>query len=404
MLGKQVTGHHRRDTWIAIWLGIVGALLYGLTVFQSDYIQLIERGEAAQAAIEALDQMRRPFLELKQAEVRLMESAGESSTISGVEKAIDDGRHELSQYVDLASYNKELQKAVARLEASYKVWVSLELELVRKRAFLVAGSDTLTEHRELDALALRNSSAFLAVMDVLGEGEKPIHRDIAAGTAALYGLLASSLTLIAYLVLVVFWREVAFRKRERLCYESDLQLHRLAHRDSLTGLANRVLFDDRISVAIATAHRYGHRLAILYLDLDGFKNVNDELGHDAGDSVLKEVALRLQKHTRKSDTVARLGGDEFAVLITNMQDAAGARVRADKFHAALDQPFELRGKPYLLRASIGIAIFPDDGEQAQLLLKHADAAMYEAKRMTKLNDARLRTESGSSYSTRQRIA
>ena len=78
-----------------------------------------------------------------------------------------------------------------------------------------------------------------------------------------------------------------------------------------------------------------------------------------------------------------------------MQDAAGARVGADKLHAALDQPFELRGKPYLLRASIGIAIFPDDGEQAQLLLKHADAAMYEAKRMTKLNDARLRTESGS---------
>lgn len=395
MLANQLTGHHRKDTWIALWLGIIGALLYGITVFQSDYFQLIKRGEEGQAAIEKLDQMRRPFLELKQAEVRLMESAGESSTISGVEKAIDDGRHKLSQYLDLASYNKELRKAVALLEASYKVWVSLELELVRKRAFLVAGPAMWTEHRELDALVLRNSSAFLAVMDVLGEGEKPIHYDIEAGTAALHGLLAISLTLIAYLIAVVFWREAALRRRERLRYESDLQLHRLAHRDSLTGLANRVLFDDRISVAIAAAHRYGHRLGILYFDLDGFKNVNDELGHDAGDSVLKEVALRLQKHTRQSETVARLGGDEFVVLMTNLRDAADARVGADKLHAALNQPFELRGKPYSLRASIGIAIFPDDGEQAQQLLKHADAAMYETKRMTKLNDASLRTESGS---------
>jgi diguanylate cyclase (GGDEF)-like protein len=123
--------------------------------------------------------------------------------------------------------------------------------------------------------------------------------------------------------------------------------------------------------------------------------VNDEQGHDAGDSVLKEVALRLQKHTRQMDTVARFGGDEFVVLLTNLRDAADARVVADKLHAALNQPYELRSKPCHLCASIGIAIFPDDGEQAQQLLRHADAAMYETKRMTKLNDAISRTESGS---------
>ena len=107
------------------------------------------------------------------------------------------------------------------------------------------------------------------------------------------------------------------------------------------------------------------------------------------------MALRLQKHTRDMDTVARVGGDEFVVLMTNLRGTADARVGADKLQAALNQPFELRGKPYPLRASIGIAIFPDDGEQPLQLLKHADAAMYETKRMTKLNNASLRTESGS---------
>ena len=394
MMAKPVTRQHGRDTWITLWLVILGSLLYGVTVFQYDYFRVLKRGENGQVGIQMLDQMRRPFLALKQAELRLLQSAGEASTISGIESAIHDGRQKLSEYLELASYNEEVRKKVVQLEASYEAWVSLELELVRRRAFLAAGTGMWTGHGELDALVHRNSSAFLTVMDVLGDGEKPIHHDIDAGAAAIRGLLATSLTFIAYLIVVAFWREWVRHRRERLHYESELRLHRLAHMDSLTGLANRVLFDDRISVAIAAAHRYAHRLGILYLDLDGFKNVNDELGHDAGDSVLKEVALRLQKDTRQMDTVARVGGDEFVVLMTNLRDTADARIGADKLQAALNQPFELRGKPYPLRASIGIAMFPDDGEQPLQLLMHADAAMYETKRMTNLNDASLRTESG----------
>jgi diguanylate cyclase (GGDEF)-like protein len=391
MTAKQVTGPSGTETWIALWLVILGALLYGFTVFQYDYFRVLKRGENGQTAIQMLDRMRRPFLELKQAELRLLQSAGESSAISGIESAIHDGRNKLSEYRDIASYNEEVRKAVVRLAASYEAWVPLELELVRRRAFLAAGSSSWTEHGELDALVHRSSSAFLTVMDVLGDGEKPLHEDIDAGAAAVRGLLLSSLTFIAYLIAVGFWREWVKRRQERLRYESDLRLHRLAHMDSLTGLANRVLLDDRISVAIAAAHRYSHRLGILYLDLDGFKQVNDELGHDAGDCVLKEVALRLQKHTREMDTVARVGGDEFVVVTTNLRDAADARVAANKLQAALNQPFELRGKSYPLRASIGIAIFPDDGKQPAQLLKHADDAMYETKRMTKLNAAGSRT-------------
>ena len=307
---------------------------------------------------------------------------------------LHDGRRKLSEYLDLAGYNEELRKKVVQLQTSYEAWVSLEWELVRRMEFLRASPNALAQHVALDTLVHRNSSAFLTVMDLLGDGEIPIHHDIDAGATSVRGLLVSSLTFIAYLISVGFWREWVKRRRERLRYEHDLRLHRLAHMDSLTGLANRVLLDDRLSIAIAAARRYGHRLGVLYLDLDGFKKVNDELGHEAGDSVLKEVATRLQKQVREMDTAARVGGDEFVILLANLRDTADARVVAGKLQAVLNQPFSLLGRSYRLGVSIGIGIFPDDGEQPAQILKHADAAMYEAKQMTGLATANLQTELG----------
>lgn len=114
------------------------------------------------------------------------------------------------------------------------------------------------------------------------------------------------------------------------------------------------------------------------------------MGHQAGDSVLKEVALRLQKNTREMDTVARVGGDEFVVLVTNLKHKDDACVMADKLKTVLNQPYELNGKQYSPRVSIGIAVFPYDGEQPEQLINHADSAMYEAKRMHKFSPASLR--------------
>ena len=393
-MARQKTSQHGRDTWIAVSLVILGALIYGFTVFRYDHFQTLERGENGQAAIQTLDQMRRPFLALKQAELHLLQSGGEASAVSGIESAVHDGHRKLSEYLDLAGYNEELRKKVVQLQTSYEAWVSLEWELVRRMEFLRASPNALAQHVALDTLVHRNSSAFLTVMDLLGDGEIPIHHDIDAGATSVRGLLVSSLTFIAYLISVGFWREWVKRRRERLRYEHDLRLHRLAHMDSLTGLANRVLLDDRLSIAIAAARRYGHRLGVLYLDLDGFKKVNDELGHEAGDSVLKEVATRLQKQVREMDTAARVGGDEFVILLANLRDTADARVVAGKLQAVLNQPFSLLGRSYRLGASIGIGIFPDDGEQPAQILKHADAAMYEAKQMTGLATANLQTELG----------
>jgi len=216
MTTKQATDQHGRGTWITLWLVILGALLYGITVFQYDYFGAMKRGESGQAAIQMLDQMRRPFLALKQAELRLLQSRGDASTLSDIESAIRDGHQKLSEYLQIASYNEDVRKEVVLLEASFSAWVSLELELMRTREFLAVEPGILTEHRELDALRNRNTSAFLAVMDALGGGENPIHHDIEAGAAAIHGLLVSSLTFVLYLIGLTFWREWVRHRREYL--------------------------------------------------------------------------------------------------------------------------------------------------------------------------------------------
>jgi diguanylate cyclase (GGDEF)-like protein/PAS domain S-box-containing protein len=165
--------------------------------------------------------------------------------------------------------------------------------------------------------------------------------------------------------------------------ERKLMEDRLAHmaqHDLLTDLPNRLLFNDRLQLALAQARRDRTRLALMSLDLDQFKPVNDAYGHQVGDLLLQEAARRMQGGVRASDTVGRIGGDEFVVLLPLVEDAEDARVVAEKLRTALARPFDLPGHPDLhVSASIGIAIFPDHGREAIELLKNADDAMYRAK-------------------------
>jgi len=163
--------------------------------------------------------------------------------------------------------------------------------------------------------------------------------------------------------------------------EDERRLAHRAHHDPLTGLPNRALLDDRLAQALILAQRDAIPLSLLLLDLDGFKRVNDTLGHEAGDLLLQEVARRLQATLRASDTVARLGGDEFAVLLPGT-DEEGAVVTANKILAALTMPIRV-GASVEVGASVGVAlrlVGSGDSEQAAALLRRADAAMYRAKR------------------------
>ncbi|MDT3672389.1 MAG: EAL domain-containing protein [Aromatoleum sp.] len=160
---------------------------------------------------------------------------------------------------------------------------------------------------------------------------------------------------------------------------AEQRAHELAIRDTLTGLFNRRSLNERLEHAIATAERQKGRLALLFLDLDRFKYVNDSLGHDKGDELLKQVAARLRAVVRESDSVARLGGDEFVVLLENLHDLEDVAEVATKICTALANPFQLARSTVKVSASVGVGVFPEDGANASVLMKNADLAMYEAK-------------------------
>ena len=175
-------------------------------------------------------------------------------------------------------------------------------------------------------------------------------------------------------------RELAVRVAVALAAGArEAELLRRAHFDPLTGLPNRELLADRLGQAVAQAHRDGRRLAVLFLDLDGFKEINDSLGHRNGDEMLKEAGLRLSAVLRDADTVARLGGDEYAFVLPQIHGPLEAEAVAIKVIQAMKRPFLLDGREAFVSASVGIALCPDDGNTAEELLRRADMAMYSAK-------------------------
>ncbi|HYC88437.1 MAG TPA: EAL domain-containing protein [Thermoanaerobaculia bacterium] len=159
----------------------------------------------------------------------------------------------------------------------------------------------------------------------------------------------------------------------------EQQIEYQAYHDSLTGLANRRLFQEHLSLALALAQRREKQVAVLFLDLDHFKVINDSLGHTIGDALLQQVARRLRNAVRDGDTVARVGGDEFTIVLQELLHAQDAAVVAQKVLRTIAAPMEIAGHKLYVTASIGITLFPADGEDAETLLKNADAAMYRAK-------------------------
>ena len=206
----------------------------------------------------------------------------------------------------------------------------------------------------------------------------------------------TSIPKIAQTVVVI--RDVTTRKRSAAALErsaKDLaslnqrlkrsdeakteRIHRMAFHDSLTELPNRLLLEDRLEMAIKHADRNHKQVAILFLDLDRFKGINDTLGHLVGDAVLRAVGLRLAKLVRGDDTVGRFGGDEFIILFTDVDGRKGAQVAAEKLFAELRKPLQVRDRSYNLSATIGIALYPSHGKDVGTLLRNADTALYRAK-------------------------
>ena len=199
----------------------------------------------------------------------------------------------------------------------------------------------------------------------------------------LYGLLAMIGVLSARQIRATKTLEAGFIERSNIVEElraGEQRLRHMAQHDSLTGLPNRVLFADRTHQALGIAERSGERVAIMFIDLDGFKPVNDSYGHAAGDDVLTEISERMVNVVRASDTVGRMGGDEFLVLLPVVEDAEAALEVARKLSHEVSRPVSVEGERVVITASIGLAIYPEHAATSTELAANADRAMYAAKR------------------------
>lgn len=190
--------------------------------------------------------------------------------------------------------------------------------------------------------------------------------------AGLFEFQRASLKRLAEVVALLF-------ESRKGMIESERRLTHIATHDPLTMLPNRALGLDRLKRAIARAHRYHTKAAVLFIDLDKFKQVNDDFGHAGGDALLVEVAKRLLSETRETDSVARWGGDEFLVVLSDIDDVEKAEVKLKTLKGRLDEPYDINGETVDCTASIGLAIYPTHGEDEGALLSHADTAMYASK-------------------------
>ncbi len=202
-----------------------------------------------------------------------------------------------------------------------------------------------------------NENLLTGVMDVFMTVKLPLRRD----DGSIYALCGIS-------------TDISERK------EVEEHMQHMAQYDALTHLPNRALFNDRLQQAIFAAQRNKARLALMFIDLDKFKPVNDTYGHGVGDLLLKAVALRIQDCLRESDTAARVGGDEFIILLPTIETGKDASKVGEKICHALNQPFELAGHTLKIGSSIGVAVYPEHGSEDKLLVKNADIAMYHAKK------------------------
>ncbi len=231
-------------------------------------------------------------------------------------------------------------------------------------------------HRE-DADKLRAMLADLVRGSTMERGVQFRVRSKSSGWRIFESIAKSCMDVPEINGIVVNTRDIT----ERRAFEEKIQ--HLAYHDALTGLPNRALMQDRIAGAISRAERSGHKFAVMFIDIDNFKNINDTLGHDVGDDLLRSLSHRLMSSVRANDSIARQGGDEFIVLLDEINSQEGASRVAHKILAALRAPFFMVGGNQHVSGSVGIAIFPDDGRDASTLLKNADTAMFHSKALGK---------------------
>ena len=340
--------------------------------------------------------------EADQARVAVARDITELKRADVLQSALYDISEAANTTEDLLALFRRIHGIVGTLLPANNLFVALYDEKKDELSFpyYVDAHDLAPAPRKLDsgtlsAEVIRSGQALLLTPDTdvaLSE-----HIDTIIGKDSLDWLgvpLNSSKGIIGALVVQSYSGEVRYTEQDKSLLQfvsnqiasaivrkqNEAWLQYIAHHDPLTDLPNRELFHDRLQTALARARRNKERLVVLYIDLDGFKEVNDGHGHAVGDLLLQEVAKRIRRCLRESDTVGRIGGDEFVVLLNNTTLPEHGAVVAEKIRAVLDRPFELGGKRLHISSSIGVAAYPEHGDDNKQLIRHADEAMYAAKK------------------------
>ena len=340
--------------------------------------------------------------EADQARVAVARDITELKRADVLQSALYDISEAANTTGDLQALFRRIHGIVGTLLPANNLFVALYDEKKDELSFpyYVDEHDLAPAPRKLDsgtlsAEVIRSGQALLLTPDTdvtLSE-----HVDTIVGKDSLDWLgvpLNSSKGIIGALVVQSYSGEVRYTEQDKSLLQfvsnqiasaivrkqNEALLQYIAHHDPLTDLPNRELFHDRLQTALARARRNKERLAVLYIDLDGFKEVNDGHGHAVGDLLLQEVAQRIRRCLRESDTVGRIGGDEFVVLLNNITLPEHGAVVAEKIRAVLDRPFELAGQRLHISSSIGVAAYPEHGDDNKQLIRHADEAMYAAKK------------------------
>jgi diguanylate cyclase (GGDEF)-like protein len=292
-------------------------------------------------------------------------------TYSTIAKGLIAGRNRPADvptaivFYDIAPWNSEAEKAI-------QIWRDSDQYTLR----LIAIADEL-QHARNDA-ENRNLRAELLQIDLSLSG---MQREFAEHLNNGMHFVALCLCFVQtfFALMLVFLAIIFSRRMLAMQASADKRVRVLAYYDSLTGLPNRILLHERLAAALLAARNVGKKVAVLFLDLDEFKVINDSLGHSVGDLLLKEVAARLQKLIRDQDTVARLGGDEFLVVLAGLEAESDAKQIAERILKAVGANFVNNGLLLNVTCSIGVGLFPTHGDDTETLIKHADAAMYTAK-------------------------
>jgi diguanylate cyclase (GGDEF)-like protein/PAS domain S-box-containing protein len=274
---------------------------------------------------------------------------------------------------------KNLEGSVVLASDHFKQMVNIDdAGFVGKNVFDVFPKDVAQSMWDIDVATKTNQQTYEVELDLL-------HKDGSVHTYLMVKFPLSDQSGSVFGVCTI-GTDISERKlAENALREQQSRLNYLAFHDSLTSLPNRSLFYDRLYQGLARAHRGKTKVALLLLDIDCFKDVNDSLGHDSGDLMLKAIAVRLSEGVRDMDTVARLGGDEFVILLDGMRDTHDVTCVAGKILRSMASPININGQEIVTTISIGVSVFPDDGSDADELLKNADIALYKAKEAGKNN-------------------